>query len=99
VLLVGNSLAVEIGALAVGICPYDEQVGRGCDTLVSDTCRDEHGVAGTDGDGSPALPAEAHVGGAGGDAEKFVGVGMVVVEREDAVPPAVAPPVRSSARR
>ena len=38
-----------------------------------------------------ALPAEAHLRLTGGDAQHLVGGRMVVVEGEDAVPPAVAP--------
>ena len=44
-------------------------------------------------DGGATLPAEAHLRLAGGDAEHLVGGRMVVVEGEDAVPPAIAPAI------
>lgn len=55
---------------------------------------DEH-VAGADLERLTARPAERHAGRAADDPERFVGVGVKVVIREDSVPPCPAPAVRA----
>ena len=58
---------------------------------MADTGRDEHGVAGADGEGLSILAAESDLGLAGRDPQHLMRGGVVVMERKDAVPPASAP--------
>ena len=60
---------------------------------MADAGRDQHGVAGADMERLAALAAEADLRRTLGDAQHLVRGRMVVVEREDAVPPAAAPAV------
>jgi hypothetical protein len=60
---------------------------------VADARGNEHRIARRHRQRLPRLATEADRGGAGGDAEHLVDVGMVVVEGVDAVPPAAAPAV------
>ncbi len=88
-----GTLAHQVGALAGRIGADDQKVGRAGKALVADPGRDQHRVAGLRPNGGTTLPAEAHLGRAGSDAQNFVGGRVVVVEGKDAVSPAMAPAV------
>ena len=75
--LVLGAFAHKVGTLAAGISPDDEKVGRRGEALVADAGRDEHRVAGPTS-GLAVLAAESDLGLTRGDAQHFVGGGVVV---------------------
>ncbi len=58
---------------------------------MTDTGRDDDDIAGRELNDRPLGPAELHAGAAAGDAQHFVRLAMVVLERVDAVDPGVTP--------
>ena len=66
---------------------------RGRQALVADAGGNEDGVARLDRDRLAGFPAETDLGLAGGNSKHFVGGRMIVMEREDSVPPAPTPTV------
>ena len=61
---------------------------------MADAGRDQHRVADPDAKRGATVAAEANLRLAARDAEHVVGGRMVVMEREDAVPPGMSPAVR-----
>jgi hypothetical protein len=76
----GGSGAADVPVFAYGIGADDEEVVGGGDAAVSGAGGEDKDVASLDGEGWATFSAEDDSCVAGGDAEDFVCVGMVMVE-------------------
>jgi len=96
--LVLGALPHQVGPLSAWIGPYHQKVMGGGESLVADTGRDEHGVAGADGQRRSILATESDFGLSRRDPQDLMRGRVVVVKRKDAVPPASTPAVTTEKR-